>query len=32
MMETPKAVYLRPLLGVLQVAELLTVPNKVMVR
>ena len=31
MMETPKAVYLRPLLEVRLVAELLTVPKKVMV-
>ena len=31
MMETPKAVYLRPVLEVRLVAELLTVPKKVMV-
>jgi hypothetical protein len=31
MMATPKAVYLRPVLDVRQVAELLTVPKKVMV-
>ena len=31
MMETPKAVYLRPVLDVRLLAELLTVPKKVMV-